>query len=188
VPQSFTYNNKNYTPQSFLKEAMGINLNDYVEITSYSNHPFFTKYILEDKYNWTGDEYYNVPIKDFSAITDNALKNGYTISWDGDAEEATFEYGKGLAYLPFTGKDFQKERQRTVEDSSTQITHMMHIVGSVKDKTGAKWYCVKNSWGDYSNELEGYMFMSDAYFKIKTGAIIVNKKAIPADICKKMRL
>ena len=188
VPQNFNYNKKNYTPQTFLKDAMGINLDDYIEVTSYSNHPFYTKYVLEDKYNWTGDLYYNVPIKDFSAITDNALKTGYTISWDGDAEETTFEYEKGLAYLPFTGNDFQIERQRTVEDSSTQITHMMHIVGSIKDNKAQKWYCVKNSWGDYSNQLGGFLFMSDAYFKIKTGAIIVNKKAIPTAILKKMKL
>ena len=76
---------KSIHPISFLEEYLGIDPDDYVEVTSYTHHPFYTKFVLEDKYNWTGDEYWNVPLADFSLITDSALDNGYTVGWDGDA-------------------------------------------------------------------------------------------------------
>ncbi len=188
VISNFTYKNRNYTPKSFLKAVLQINPDDYAEITSYTHHPFYTRYAMEDKYNWTGDLYYNVPIGDFSAITDNALRNGFTVCWDGDVTETGFDFYGGLARLNFTGKGFQAERQRTLQDSSTGIDHMMHITATTKDKKGGKWYCVKNSWGSTANKLSGFMFMSDAYFNIKTSAIIVHKDAIPAVIRKKMGL
>jgi bleomycin hydrolase len=188
VISNFTYKNRNYTPKSFLKAVLEINPDDYAEITSYTHHPFYTRYAMEDKYNWTGDLYYNVPIQHFSAITDNALRNGFTVCWDGDVTETGFDFYGGLAWLNFSGKNYQAERQRTLQDSTTGIDHMMHITAFTKDKKGGKWYCVKNSWGNTSNSLGGFMFMSEAYFRIKTSAIIVHKDAVPAVIRRKMGL
>lgn len=187
VPKAFIYKGKNYTPVTYLKEYLGINPNDYIEVTSYTHHPFYTKFVLEDKYNWTGDEYYNVPLSDFSAITDNALKGKYTVGWDGDADDPEFYYYSGLAFLSDSVVNFQQKRQEAFEDHSTLLDHMMHIVATVKDKLGKKWYYVKNSWGN-TNSLGGYLFMRDDYFKMRTVAIIVNKAALPAATRKKMRI
>jgi bleomycin hydrolase len=186
VPKEFIYKEKKYTPQSFLKEVLGFNPDDYMEITSYTHHLFYKPFVLEDKYNWTGDAYYNVTMTDFSSITDNALRNGFTIGWDGDADDPYFDFIGGLAYIPDTINDFQAARQKAFENQGTLLDHMMHIVSSVKDKQGQKWYYIKNSWGNYSNQLGGFLFMRDDYFKIRTVAIIVNKKAIPADVLKKL--
>ena len=188
VPTQFKYNGKTITPKIYLEEVLQINPDDYVEITSYSHHPFYTKFVLEDKYNWTGDAYYNVTMEDFSSITDNALKNGYTVEWDGDAEDPNFNFSQGLAWMPEAITDYQQYRQQAFENESTLLDHMMHIVGSAKDKYGTKWYYVKNSWGNNANALNGYMFMREDYFKIRTVAIIVNKNAIPLAILKKMSL
>jgi bleomycin hydrolase len=144
--------------------------------------------VVEDKYNWTGDLYYNVPVSDFIAITQRALQKGFTVCWDGDVTEESFSFDKGLAWLPYKGRNWQQERQRTLADSTSTIDHMMHITGMVKDKNGKNWYCVKNSWGNYGNPLGGYMFMSEAYFNIKTTAIVVHKDALPATIRKNMGL
>jgi len=188
VPGRFTYKGRSFTPKTFLQNYLQIVPDAYVEITSYTHHPFYEAFVLEDKYNWTSDAYYNVPVNDLIAITNNALAKGYTISWDGDVEEPTFSFGDNIAYLPSPIADLQAERQRSFEDSSTAIDHMMHIVAVVKDKNNKDWYLVKNSWGTISNKLCGYLFMSRDYFAIKTGAIIVNKNAIPAGIRKKMRI
>ena len=188
VPPEFVYNGRTYTPYSFAEHYLELNPDDYVEITSYTHHPFYLKFVLEDKYNWTNDEYYNVTMADFSQITDNALANGYTVSWDGDAEDANFDYYGGLAWLPETINNFQLYRQKAFEDSTTLLNHMMHIVGVTKDKNGDKWYYIKNSWGDYSNLSGGFLFMRDDYFKIRTVAIIVNKKAIPSAIRSRLEL
>lgn len=186
VPSSFFYKGKTYTPKTYLSEYLGINPDDYIEITSYTHHPFYTKFVLEDKYNWTGDEYWNVSLTDFSAITDNALQNGYTVGWDGDAQDTYFDYYEGLAYMPEPIKDLTAARQEAFNDKTTELDHMMHIVGKTKENN-VVWYYVKNSWGT-SNPLGGFLWMREDYFKMRTLAIIVNKAAIPAEIKKRMGL
>lgn len=188
VPTRFNYNGAEYTPMSFMKKYLAINPDDYIEITSYTHHPFYTRFVLEDKYNWTGDSYYNVPVNDLLTITNTALQKGYTVSWDGDVTESTFYFARNLAYLPGPISNLQAERQRTFEDGTTAIDHMMHIIAVTKDNKGSDWYLIKNSWGTVSNELKGYLFMSRDYLAIKTGAIIVNKKAISPGIRKKLNL
>jgi bleomycin hydrolase len=188
VPAEFIYKGAIYTPQSFLTRVLDFNPDDYMEITSYTHHPFYKPFVLEDKYNWTNDSYCNVTMDDFSAITDNALKNGYTVGWDGDAEDAYFNYADGLAYMPENITDFQQERQNAFENQTTLLDHMMHIVAKTTDNKGNKWYYIKNSWGNTTNQLGGFLFMRDDYFKIRTVAIIVNKNAVPPAIRQKMNL
>ncbi len=188
IPGNFTYKGKTYTAHSFAEQYLLVNPSDYVEITSYNHHPFYTKFVLEDKYNWTGDEYWNVPLSDFSAITDSALKNGHTVGWDGDADDDYFDYAGGLAYIPEPVKDFPVARQTAFENKTTELNHMMHIVALAKDRLGRKWYYIKNSWGSGTNLIGGFIWMREDYFKMRTLAIIVNKAAIPGDIRKKMGL
>ena len=187
VPKAFLYKGKRYTPKTFAKEYLHFNTDDYVEITSYTHHPFYTSFILEDKYNWTGDKYFNVPITDFSEIIDDALTLGYTIGWDGDVQEPRFDYNNGVAYLNYDFPDLQTERQSTFEDKTTAIDHMMHIVGLSTDKDGNKWYKIKNSWGE-NNVLGGYLYMQEKYLLVKTGAVIVNKAVLSKEIKNKLRL
>ncbi len=98
-PKSFLYNGKEYTPKSFA-ESLGLNLDDYVYITSFSHHPFYSKFILEVPDNWAAKEEYNLPIDEFAQIFDNALDNGYTIAWASDISEKGFSYKNGLAIVP----------------------------------------------------------------------------------------
>ncbi len=188
IPAEFTFKGRVYTPFSFRDQYMDINPDDYLEITSYTHHPFYTKFILEDKYNWTADQYWNVPLEDFSRITDEALNSGYTVGWDGDANDPDFDFTNSLAYFNSPNNSTQQQRQVAFTSEATLLDHMMHVVGRTTDKYGHKWYYIKNSWGNYSNALGGFMFMREDYFRIRTVAIIVNKQAIPFDIRKKMGL
>ena len=88
-PEEFTYKGKKYTPQSFAK-SLGLNMDDYVSITSYTHHPFYEKFVVEVEDNWRWDASYNVPMDDMMAIIDNALKLGYTIAWGTDVSEDGF--------------------------------------------------------------------------------------------------
>lgn len=188
VPETFVYKGRSYTPLSFTKDVLQFNADDYIELTSYTHHPFYKYFVLEDKYNWTKDNYYNVQLDDLMQISDSALANGYTVCWDGDVTETGFMYETGIAELRYAMNDAVKERQKTYENKSSTIDHMMQVTGTAADSRGQKWYYLKNSWGDYSNALGGYLYMQEDYFKIKTIAIIVNKKAIPATLRKKMNL
>lgn len=187
VPATFVYKGKTYTPLGFTKNVLRFNADDYIELTSYTHHPFYQNFVLEDKYNWTRDNYYNIPLADLMQITDSALANGYTVCWDGDVTETGFMYENGIAKLDYTITDMIAERQQTYENNSSTIDHMMQVTGTAVDNHNGRWYYIKNSWGDYSNKLGGYLYMQEDYFKIKTIAIIVNKNAIPAALRKKMK-
>ena len=99
IPAEFTVNEKKVSPKSFV-ESTGFRTNDYVEITSFNHHPFYQNFILEIPDNWSRDSYYNVPLDDLMAITENALMKGYSVCWDGDVSEKGFGYKKGVAILP----------------------------------------------------------------------------------------
>ncbi len=187
VPLAFVVNGKNYSAVTYAGNYLKISPDDYVEIMSFTHHLYYKPAVFENKYNYSFDKYMNVPFADFVTITDSALQNGYTVLWNGDVTDEGFDFAKGVAFLPDTFSNKVLSRQAAFADSSSYMDHMMHIVGLTKDENGHKWYYIKNSWGS-GNELSGYMLMDENYFAIKTAAIVVNKKAIPAAIIKKMLL
>ena len=95
-PEEFTYEGKKYTPKSFV-ESLGINLDDYVSITSYTHHPFYTAFAVEVQDNWRFPLSYNLPMDEMMQVIDNAIENGYTVAWGGDVSEDGFTR-QGLAY------------------------------------------------------------------------------------------
>jgi len=99
IPERFTYKGQSYTPQSFA-ESLGINPDDYVEITSFSHFPFYTVGQVEVPDNWRHEAMYNVPIDELVEIMDYALENGYTVDWDGDVSERGFSHANGVAINP----------------------------------------------------------------------------------------
>ena len=101
LPESFEYEGKKYTPKSFASDFVGLNMNDYIEITSYTHHPFYTEFVLEVPDNWSWDKVYNVPVNELEVIIDNSLANGYTVAWAADVSEKGFvTSNKGVAVLP----------------------------------------------------------------------------------------
>ena len=101
IPQSFEYEGKSYTPQSFATDFIGLNMDDYIEITSYTHHPFYSAFILEVPDNWSWDEVYNVPVNELEEIIDYSLENGFTVAWAADVSEKGFATSnKGVAVLP----------------------------------------------------------------------------------------
>ena len=101
-PEKFTYEGKEYTPKSFAA-SLGLNFDDYVTITSYSHHPYYTQYAVEVQDNWRNPLSWNLPMQDMARILENAVMNGYTVAWGGDVSEPGFTR-KGLAYFVDTKK------------------------------------------------------------------------------------
>lgn len=98
-PESFVYNGKEYTPVEFA-DWLDINPDDYIEITSYTHHPFYEQFVLEIPDNWAHKLYYNLPLNEFMQVMDQALENGFSVAWIGDVSEKSFVHKKGLAVLP----------------------------------------------------------------------------------------
>lgn len=205
VPESFEFKGKKYTPQSFAKEVVGINPDDYVEISSLKEHPYYSQFVLMVPDNWSLDLVYNVKMNDLTDIIDNALKDGYSVGWAGDVSEKGFSWKNGVAYVPAKGYNemtaeekesifkgpkeemviTEEMRQAAFDNYTTTDDHGMHIVGLTKDQNGKEYYMIKNSWGA-SNDYQGYMYMSKNFVKYKTTAILLHKGGLPKAIAKKL--
>lgn len=98
-PKEFTYNGKTYTPRSYADE-LGLNMDDYVALTSYTHHPFYSKFVLEIPDNWAFGSCYNLPIDELMEVMEYAVMNGYTFAWGADVSEKGFAFREGLAILP----------------------------------------------------------------------------------------
>jgi bleomycin hydrolase len=204
-PETFEYKGKTYTPKSFA-EHLGIRPNDYIQLTSFTHHPFYTRFALEIPDNWARNQYDNVPLDELMATIDNALAKGYTVAWDGDVSEKTFSNKEGIAILPETDWDdmtkaerdsvfkkvlpelqvTQEIRQAFFDNYRTTDDHLMHITGLAKDQNGTKYYITKNSWGTKDFKKGGYVYMSEAYVRAKTISIMVHRDALPLSIGKKL--
>jgi len=205
VPKNFNYKGKNYTPQSFAKEIVGINPEEYIEFASYSTEPYYKKTMMMVPDNWSFDLVYNVKMNDMTTIIDNALKNGFTVAWASDVSEKSFSWKNGVAYVPTKKYDdmttVEKEnmfngpkeelqiteemRQKAFDNYQTTDDHAMHIVGIAKDQLGKEYYIVKNSWGA-TNDYKGYLYVTKDFVKYKTTSFMVNKAGIPAVILSKL--
>lgn len=99
LPETFTYRGKKYTPKSFA-ESLGINTADYVELTSFTHHPYYEAFELEVPDNWEHARQYNLPLDELMEVIDGALRRGYSVCWDGDVSERGFRYANGAAINP----------------------------------------------------------------------------------------
>ena len=95
-PEEFTYEGKKYTPMSFAA-SLGLNMDDYVSITSFTHRPFYTEFPVEVQDNWRNGPSWNVPMDEMMRIIDNAVMQGYTVAWGGDVSEQGFTR-QGRAY------------------------------------------------------------------------------------------
>jgi len=213
LPKTFTYKGKSYTPESFQK-SLGLNLDDYVSLTSFTHHPFYSKFVIEVQDNWRWAESYNLPLDEFMTVMESAVRNGYTFAWGADVSETGFSRN-GIATVPaksykndLTGSDAarwmgtngkqmneadskdeltitQQLRQTAYDNWETTDDHGMVIYGLAKDPQGKEYFMVKNSWGEYGR-YKGCFYASKPYVAYKTMNILINKNAIPKDIRKKL--
>ncbi|MBR6346796.1 MAG: aminopeptidase [Bacteroidales bacterium] len=200
------------------RDSMGIDPDDFVGFTSYTHHPFYTQFAIEVEDNWRWTPSWNLPLEEFMAVIDNALENGYTVLWGGDVSEIGFtrdglgvlvdkeaKVTAGSDQEKWVGKAEEKpaeasgpkiapeaevtqeSRQKSFDNKQSTDDHGMHIFGIAKDQNGTKYYLVKNSWGE-SGKYKGIWYMSENYAKEKTLNFVVNRKAVPKDIKKKLNI
>lgn len=198
-PEKFTYNGKEYTPKSYA-ESLGLNMDDYISLTSYTHHPFYEQFIIEIQDNWRWGLSYNLPLDEFMEVMHNAIKKGYTFAWGADVSEPGFtrdstglciipaqeDKDKSFLKAPCQEKEITQElRQEGYDNWETTDDHGMQIFGIAKDQNGKEYFMVKNSWNTTAGR-KGIWYASDAYVAYKTINILVHKDAIPKEIKKKL--
>ncbi len=216
VPSEFTVLGKKYSAKSYA-ESLGLKMNEYVSITSFTNDAMYEACEIAIPDNWAWGDSYNVPLNDLWTVVENALSKGYSVAWGADVSEKGFSYRNGIALVPedestiqLSGRDnknfnnagadrksnaflepvkevavTQEMRQEGYDGKVTTDDHGMHIVGMYKDQQGAKYLLVKNSWGT-GNLPQGYLYVSEAYFKLKTINVYLHKDGLPKEISKKL--
>lgn len=199
-PSNFDYKGKNYTPKTFAKEVLKFDANDYVNISSFTHHPYYSTFVLEAPDNFANGSFYNLPLNEMISLTKSAVQNGYTVMWDADVSSKNFQQKKGYAMLFADDADVKAEtlnpnakekayspelRQQLYEDLTTQDDHLMHLVGLDQSSDGKYFFKVKNSWGDVG-PFKGYIEVSEPYFAINTVSLVVPKAALSPALKKKL--
>ena len=215
VPETFTVNGTEYTPGSY-RDALGINADDYVNLTSFTHHPFYEPFIIEVPDNWRWDSAYNLPIDELMEVMYNAIDKGYTIAWGSDVSENGFTRD-GLAVMPvekktaaagsdqerWVGKaaDQPKEEVKAELPEEMVITQEMRQEGydrkTTTDDHGMHIYGVaKDQNGTKyfmvknswgeTGKYKGVWYASDSFVKYKTLNVVVHKDALPKEIKKKL--
>ena len=199
VPEKFTFQGVEYTPMEFAKNEVKFNPDDYVCLTSFTHHPFYKPFIIEVPDNFSNGSYYNIPLDEFISTAENAVTNGYSVSWDSDVSNEQFKQKVGYAmmwkWMPAVTDPInpdaeeitcdQSQRQKLFEDLTTQDDHLMHIVGLKKSPQGKTFFYVKNSWGELG-PYKGFINVSETYFALNTVSIILPKAAISQDLKTKL--
>jgi bleomycin hydrolase len=186
-PSEITVNGKKITPVQYLQEVIKINPDDYVDILSYIQEPFYKKveYSVPDNW-WHSADYYNVPLDIFMSALKSVVRKGYTVSIGGDVSEPGFDrvsqcavvpdFDIPSAYINDDARQFRFSNQTTTDD------HGIHIVGYL-EKDGKDWYLIKDSGsGSRNNDPNapefGYYFFFEDYVKLKMMDFMVHKDAV----------
>ena len=214
-PETFTVAGAEYTPESY-RAYLGINYDDYVNISSFTHHPFYEPFIIEVCDNWRWDSAYNLPMDEMMEVMYNAIEKGYTIAWGSDVSEKGFTRD-GLAVMPVEeqkaaagsdqerwvgkAKDEPKEEVKTELPKEMTITQEMRQEGydnkTTTDDHGMHIYGVaKDQNGTQyfmvknswgeTGKYKGVWYASDAFVRYKTLNIVVHKDALPKHIAKKL--
>ncbi len=182
IPEEFSHEGQTVTAQTFAETFLPLDADEYVELTSYSHHPFHEKIVLEIPENWRFKSYLNLPIEDFMGTIDHALDNGFTLAWDGDiGNSGGFKdngYVRVKGEYEDEGQINQAQRQSAYERKTTTDDHNMHLVGKTYDRDGQKFYILKNTWGE-NRSMEGKYYLSENYFRLRTISVTVHEDGIP---------
>lgn len=196
LPQKITVNGFALTPTDY-RDMLGIRPDDYVTLTSFTHHPFWTNFVLEIPDNFAYGTFYNVPIDDLMRCLNFALQGGHSVEWDADVSNNDFSNREGIAMIAApvattrTGERgsaapaekfiSQAYRQELFDRQITQDDHLMHIAGLLEGPGASIFYAVKNSWG-VQQGIQGFMNVSEAYMRLNTISFMFHKDALPLDV------
>lgn len=200
---SFKYNDQDFTPKSYA-EKLGIKTGDYVLISSDSRQEMFKPFVLPVNNNWSDQKAYNVAPEDLVTIMKNAVGNGFTVAWGGDFVEKSVFAAENVAIVPASkmpgvkANETDKLAMEPVAETivtptmrqekfqtllSKELSYML-VYGLSKDKKGADYLVAKNTCTSGDGELN----LSEAYVKLNTVFLLLNKNSLPADLKVKLGL
>ena len=215
-PEKFNWKGKEYTPQTFAKEVTGLNMDDYISLTSFTHHPFYEQFALEVPDNWIGEMSYNIPLDEMMDVLDKAIDKGYSFAWGSDVSEKGFAR-KGLAIVPeMNTKEMsdaeidkwvkmpQKEKDEELlkrPGKEKEITQELRQQGfdnyQTTDDHGmhvvgkavdqlGNKYFIVKNSWGKYGDYEGYLYASYPFVAYKTTSIMIHKDALSQELKNKL--
>jgi bleomycin hydrolase len=137
IPQEFEYKGENYSPHDFAKKVIGLNVDDYIQVTSFTHHPFYEQFVIELPDNWLWGEVYNVKLNEMMDIINYSLEQGFTIGWATDVSEKGFSHRKGVAIVPLEDIEEMDDTERSRWEEMTEEERQKQLYafdGQVNEK------------------------------------------------------
>ena len=215
-PETFTWKDKEYTPMSFTTEVCGLNMDDYISLTSFTHHPFYTQFALEVEDNWIGEMSYNIPLDEMMDVLDQAIDKGYTFSWGSDVSEIGFTRD-GIAVVPDINFKEMSDAEIAKWVKMPQVQQQAELLkkpGKEKEITQElrqKEFDNKQTTDDHGmhvvgkavdqignkyfivknswgnyGKYNGYLYASYPFVAYKTTSIMIHKDALPKELKKKL--
>jgi bleomycin hydrolase len=180
---------KTYTPQTFFKEVVGIDLTDYVCLANSPNHPYNRLYQIQhtrNLYDSPDVSFINLDIKQLNEFTLQAVLKDEPV-WFGCDVGKDQDGDRGIMapdiydYQSIYGVDLQLTKSDRLLYRESSANHAMVFVGvDTLNSQPTKWL-VENSWGDTRGN-KGYWTMYDKWFDEYVYEVIINKKYLPQNI------
>ena len=215
APATFNVEGVEYTPESY-RDHLGFNYNDYVNITSFTHHPFYEPFIIEVCDNWRWDSAYNLPMDEMMEVMYNAIDKGFTIAWGSDVSEKGFTRN-GLAVMPVeeqkagAGSDQERWVGKATEEAKAEVRADLPAEMTITQEMRQEAYDRKTTTDDHgmhiygvakdqngtnyfmvknswgeAGKYKGIWYASDSFVRYKTLNIVVHKDALPKHIAKKL--
>jgi bleomycin hydrolase len=182
-PARFTVEGTEYTPQSYMKDYLKIDPDDYVDVLSYMQQPFGqqVEYEVPDNW-WHSKDYYNVPLETFMKILKSAVRGGFSVGIGGDVSEPGKNAEKKVFMIPSfdVPPDYidDNARQFRFGNGTTTDDHGIHLIGYMESKSG-NWFLIKDSGSSsFNKDPKGYYFLTEDYVKLKMMDFMVHKDAV----------
>lgn len=184
TPEKISVGGKEMTPKEYLDKVVKLNLEDYIQLVSFADRPYYTnvEFDVEDNW-WHSKDYYNVPLDVFMSSIKTAIRSGYTLVIGGDVSEPGIEGHAGIAVVPTFDipPNYIDENARIYrfKNGTTGDDHGIHLIGYV-EKDGKDWYLIKDSGaGSRNNSHHGYYFFHEDFVKLKMLSTMLPKSIVP---------
>lgn len=182
-PLKVMYEEESLTALEYLDKAVALDLDEYVDVLSLLQQPYYlqVEYPVKDNW-WENSDYYNVKLDDFMMVLKKAIRAGYTMSIGGDTSEPGYDSHTEVAMVPTF--DIPAEyideyaRQMRFSNKTTTDDHGIHLIGYM-EKDGQDWYVIKDSGaGGFTGPNKGYRFYHEDYVKLKMMDFMIHKDAL----------
>jgi bleomycin hydrolase len=183
---------KTYTPMSFYKEMLGVDMQDYIMFMNDPTREYNKVYEIEYDRNMTDGKnwkYVNLPVDALKKMAITSIKANNALYFSCDVGKYLLKENGTLDVNNYNYRDlfqtsFPMNKTQRIKTFDSGSSHAMTLTGVDIDVNGkpTKWL-IENSWGS-TYGFNGQLIMTDEWFNEYLFRLVVYKDFVPEDIQK----